>query len=172
MFNFHTTSDSPNELVLVIEALRSFLHTATSEAESKARLQTIARLAKAVRLPAKELTYRLNILRREWHMERLGQGTSGFLIVLSFLLGWRISKKWLAVPLFVGISLFHNSLTDSTPAVAIARMLGFRKLSEIHSEEVALKVLRGDFSRFSTAELVDPSDLLEKSELHAAKAPY
>jgi hypothetical protein len=75
------------------------------------------------------------------------QFNSGLLIVMGYLLGWRINRWWRWMPLIVGVFLLQHSTQGWCPPLGLWRRLGFRTSTEIHAEEMALKLIRGDLDR-------------------------
>ncbi|NLI09966.1 MAG: DUF2892 domain-containing protein [Elusimicrobia bacterium] len=53
--------------------------------------------------------------------------TAGFFILLSLLLAYYVSPKFLWFTAFVGLNLFQSGFTKTCPAVWILKKLGFKE---------------------------------------------
>ncbi|MFT9846742.1 YgaP family membrane protein [Aneurinibacillus sp. REN35] len=92
-----------------------------------------------------DISARINALDREWDIERTLEANAATLIVASTALGFFVNKKWFALTGVVGGFLLQHALQGWCPPVPVFRRLGIRTTSEIHTEKMALKQLRGDF---------------------------
>ena len=57
-------------------------------------------------------------------VERLLRGIAGFFILVSLLLAYFISWKWLWFTGFVGLNLLQSAFTDWCPMMAILEKMG------------------------------------------------
>ena len=105
--------------------------------------------------PKHVISARILELDREWDIERWLATNASSVALASLVLGFTVSKKWLAVTTGVlGFLLLHG-VQGWCPPVPALRRLGIRTRGEIDREKFALKVLRGDFQAISQ----DASDL-------------
>ena len=95
--------------------------------------------------PASVISSRIKELQGEWSMERWLETNASALAFTGVALGLTKSKKWLVLPLIVTAFLFQHAVRGWCPPIPVLRKLGVRTRSEIDREEVALKLLRGDF---------------------------
>ncbi|MGN6582993.1 MAG: hypothetical protein ACTHJV_04735 [Rhizobiaceae bacterium] len=93
---------------------------------------------------------RLSELDREWDVEQVLQTKAGSIGIIGAILAATVDRKWLALPAIAGGFLLLQSLSGSSPPVAVLRHLGVRTRREIEQERYALKALRGDFDRLET----------------------
>lgn len=104
-----------------------------------------------------EIDVRLHELDREWDIERALEANAGAITLASTLLGLRGNRFFRLLPIAVGGFLFQHALQGWCPPVPVLRRLGFRTASEIETERVALKHLRGDFKADGDATGGDPA---------------
>lgn len=60
-------------------------------------------------------------------MERMLRGIAGFFILLSLLLAYYVSPKWLWFTAFVGANLLQSAFTDWCPMVWILGKCGVKR---------------------------------------------
>jgi hypothetical protein len=103
-----------------------------------------------------QIDRRLAELDEEWDVERVIGAVAPTGTLLWLLVGLRVNRKLLAIPILIqGFVLFH-ALEGWLPPLALFRWLGFRTSAEIDHERNALKALRGDFRQVSSpAEAVE-----------------
>ncbi|MCB0311026.1 MAG: hypothetical protein KDD42_07315 [Bdellovibrionales bacterium] len=87
---------------------------------------------------------RLEELDNEWDIERVLEMNSAGLTLLGLTLGASSGKRWFLLPLLVQSFLMNHAVKGWCPPLPILRRLGYRTQTEIDSERMALKVLRGD----------------------------
>lgn len=107
--------------------------------------ETNSRIKRYVGISKNELTNRIQELDREWDTERTLEANFAGLVMLSSLLGYSVSKKWLALSGGAALFLMQHALQGWCPPLSIIRRLGIRTASEINEEKNALKVIRGDY---------------------------
>ena len=98
-----------------------------------------------------EINNRLEVLSREWDIERILETQAASITILSVILGTFGNKKWFLVPGIIGGFLLNHSIKGWAPPVPVLRRLGIRTQGEIERERYALKALRGDFDHLETA---------------------
>lgn len=59
-------------------------------------------------------------------LERALRGFAGFFILISLVLAYFVSPKWLLFTAFVGINLFQSAFTDWCPMMWVLRKLGMK----------------------------------------------
>jgi len=59
-------------------------------------------------------------------LERSLRGVAGFFILVSLILAYFVSRKWLLVTGFVGLSLFQSAFTNWCPMMWILRKFGIK----------------------------------------------
>ncbi|MDB5193006.1 MAG: hypothetical protein JWQ96_2569 [Segetibacter sp.] len=92
-----------------------------------------------------EIDVRIMQLDDEWDIERVLQTEGALVTIVGTVLGLRVHKKWLALPLAASLVLLTGSVVGWGRPLPILRKLGFRTRAEIDKEKYALKALRGDF---------------------------
>jgi hypothetical protein len=60
-------------------------------------------------------------------IERILRGLAGFFVILSLILAYFVSPKWLWFTAFVGLNLFQSAFTNWCPAMIILEKLGFSR---------------------------------------------
>jgi hypothetical protein len=95
--------------------------------------------------PKHIISARIAELDREWDMERWLETNASSIALGSMVLGFTVSKKWLAVSVGVLGFLFLHGVQGWCPPVPALRRAGIRTRGEIEREKYALKILRGDF---------------------------
>jgi len=61
--------------------------------------------------------------------ERILRGMAGFFIILSLLLAYFVSLKWLWFTAFVGVNLLQSAFTNWCPMMTILEKAGINKKS-------------------------------------------
>jgi len=59
-------------------------------------------------------------------LERALRGFAGFFVLVSLLLAYFISRKWLWFTAFVGFNLFQSAFTNWCPMMWVLRKCGMR----------------------------------------------
>lgn len=90
---------------------------------------------------------RLAELDREWDIERRLEVNAALVGLAGVGLGAFVDKRWLLLPAAVSGFLLQHAVQGWCPPLPLLRRLGARTPDEINDERVALKALRGDFSK-------------------------
>jgi len=122
--------------------------------------QTESKVKASRKLSKKEITNRLEKLRKEWDIEQMFELNASSISLGSLVLGTMVNKRWLILSGIVAGFLFQHSLQGWCPPLPIFRALGYRTRQEIDEEIYALKVLRGDFDAISASS--KPDEVLER----------
>lgn len=93
------------------------------------------------------ISLRLKELDCEWDTERVLEANAAILILASIILGLAYYYAWFYVSGLVAFFLLQHALQGWCPPLPLIRHLGVRTASEINEEKMALKALRGDFTR-------------------------
>jgi len=126
-----------------------FQRTRNDDATQAIQRRMESRLSYYVDHPDK-INRRLSELDHEWDVEQVLQAKAGGIGIVGAILAATVDRKWLALPALAGGCLLLQSLSGSSPPVAVLRHLGLRTRREIEQERYALKALRGDFDRIET----------------------
>jgi hypothetical protein len=90
---------------------------------------------------------RLLELDDEWDVERTLEANAATLAFSGTVLAATVDRRFLLVPAIVTAFLFQHAVQGWCPPLPVLRRLGFRTAREIETERMALKAIRGDFSR-------------------------
>jgi hypothetical protein len=60
-------------------------------------------------------------------IERMVRLISGFLILLSIVLAYKHSPFWLALNVYVGLSLLQSGFSNWSPVMTILKKMGFKQ---------------------------------------------
>lgn len=101
---------------------------------------------------AEEIDERLRELEREWDVERMLATAMSLQVLVGFVLGMLVDRRWHRWSAIVAGFLLLHALHGWCPPLLFLRPLGFRTSAEITEEMNALRVLRGDFIPTSDAE--------------------
>ena len=115
-----------------------------------------------------EIDERLDVLDREWDIERILEANAASFSLLGLTLGLTVDRRWLALPVGVAAFLLQHAVQGWCPPVPLFRRLGVRTAAEIDQERYALKALRGDFDDLSSGEA---RTVRARSALAAVRAP-
>jgi hypothetical protein len=102
-----------------------------------------------------EIGARLEELDKEWDVERAIEAEVAGSVLVGFIFGATLSKKWFLLPAFAGVMLLLHAFRGEYPLLPLFRRLGFRTASEIAQERYALKALRGDFDNIDPGRAQD-----------------
>lgn len=94
-----------------------------------------------------EISERIAQLEREWDIERVLEANAASVALIGLTLGATVNRHWFALPAVVAGFLLQHAIQGWCPPLPLFRRLGVRTASEIHREIVALKAMRGDFSK-------------------------
>lgn len=102
-------------------------------------------------LSHRDISRRLEELRKEWDIEKLLEVNASVLALSGLVLGKLVHRRWLILPGIVVSFLLQHGIQGWCPPLPLFRALGYRTRQEISEEVYALKVLRGDFDGISAA---------------------
>lgn len=94
-----------------------------------------------------EISERIEQLEREWDIERVLEANAASVALIGLTLGATVHRRWFALPAVVAGFLLQHAVQGWCPPLPLFRRLGIRTASEIHREIVALKAMRGDFTK-------------------------
>jgi len=95
------------------------------------------------------ITRHLEMLDREWDVERYLQMNAGIVSLSGVVLGALVSRRFLVLPAAVFGFFFQHATQGWCPPLPVFRRMGVRTRREINKEKYALKALRGDFDNVS-----------------------
>ena len=95
---------------------------------------------------AAQISERLRELDREWDIERALQLNASVIAGAGLLLGSRVDRRFLLLPVAVFSFLLQHALQGWCPPLPVLRRIGVRSTREIERHRYALKALRGDFA--------------------------
>ena len=131
------------------------LHVPTTEARvpdhtrnsvnRKIRATTLKNLQACIDQDAQAIDRRIAELRREWDIERTLEANAAAVTVVGTILGFTRSRRFFALPGLVVGFLLQHAVQGWCPPLPVFRQMGIRTSAEIHSEILALRLLRGDF---------------------------
>jgi hypothetical protein len=101
---------------------------------------------------------RLAELDRESDIERYLAANASVLALTGVLLGARVSRRWLVLPVVVLSFLLLHAVQGWCPPVSVFRRMGVRTRTEIDAERIAVKTLRGDLPPQTTADPTERAD--------------
>ena len=99
----------------------------------------------------KEISERLSELDEEWDIERALQAGAAGVAFYGTAMAAIGRKRGLLLPALAAGFLFQHALQGWSAPVEVLRYFGFRSSDEIEQERSALKALRGDFEKVTTA---------------------
>jgi hypothetical protein len=99
----------------------------------------------------KEIAGRLDELDEEWDIERALQAGAAGVSFYGTAMAAVGRKRGLLLPALAAGFLFQHALQGWSAPVEVLRYFGFRSSDEIEQERAALKALRGDFEKVTTA---------------------
>ena len=111
------------------------------------RQQMLERLREYEDAEPEEISERIVELEREWDIERVLEANAASVALLGLALGATVNRRWFVLPAVVAGFLLQHSVQGWCPPLPVFRRLGVRTAGEIHEEIVALKAMRGDFTR-------------------------
>ena len=117
------------------------------ELNQKIEQKTIDSINKHVDSDTDTLTKRLSELNHEWDTERFLEANAATIILISSVIGYLTEPYWFIVTGFISFFLLQHAVQGWCPPLPIIRKLGIRTPTEINEEKLAIKYLRGDFSR-------------------------
>jgi hypothetical protein len=86
-----------------------------------------------------ETLERIQVLDKEWDIERLLEVNASTLALTGLILGLTANRKWLLLPGIVLPFLLQHGLQGWCPPLPLLRRLGVRTRGEIDREKYALK---------------------------------
>ena len=118
-----------------------FMYESVAAAAAANEQRTEANLA-YYREHGGEIDRRLRELDDEWDANRVLQVATAGLTIAGFWLSLSKTKLWLLMPLVLAGGALHHGLTGQSPAMNLARRLGFRTRSEVEAERRQLMALQ------------------------------
>jgi hypothetical protein len=115
------------------------------------RRRADARIDRLAHADVTEINRRLAELDREWDIERCLETMAPTMTLVGLALGLTRARRWLFLPALVQSFFLQHALQGWCPPLVVLRRLGFRTMSEIDEERMALKALRGDFKNVRRA---------------------
>lgn len=97
-----------------------------------------------------EIANRLDVLRKEWDIEKTLEVNASALALTGVVLGAFVNRRWLILSGIVTSFLFQHGIQGWCPPLPLFRAMGIRSRQEIDEEKYALKILRGDFDYASS----------------------
>jgi hypothetical protein len=97
----------------------------------------------------------IELLEREWDVERYLQMNAGLVSLSGIVLGAFVNRRFLVLPAAVFGFFFQHAAQGWCPPLPVFRKMGVRTRREINKEKYALKALRGDFDDVSPRQLSD-----------------
>jgi len=107
---------------------------------------------------------RLDHLDSEWSIGRVVKATAGLVAVAGVALGFLVHPWWFALAAVPGLFMVQHMFTQRSVLGELLHSFGMRYGSEIESERVALRALRGDFQKLPTMVHVEDRDALSRME--------
>jgi hypothetical protein len=120
------------------------------EANTRVDVETQACLEE-IAADREAMSRHLEVLDREWDIERYLQMNAGIVSLAGILLGAAVHKRFLLLPTAVFGFFLQHAVQGWCPPVPAFRAAGVRTRKEINRERYAIKALRDDFARLSTA---------------------
>ena len=96
--------------------------------------QTERNVAHFASLGERAINRRLAELDREWDIERCLEAMASTFSLTGLGLAITVSRKWLALPIFVQSFFLQHALQGWCPPIPLLRRLGVRTASEIEEE--------------------------------------
>lgn len=112
---------------------------------------TRARLEQLASADAVTLARHLDLLDREWDVERYLQTNAGLLSLSGIVLGAVADRRMLLLPAAVFGFFLQHAVSGWCPPLPVFRRMGVRTRAEINREKYAVKALRGDFGALADA---------------------
>ena len=103
---------------------------------------------------------RLNMLKKEWDIERMLETSASAFAAAGTMLGFVRSKKWFLLAGAAGGYLLMHAIKGWCPPISFFRRLGIRTSDEIANERIVLKMMRKDFEHIPQ----DVHDMLKIAE--------
>jgi hypothetical protein len=91
------------------------------------------------------LSAHIEMLDREWDVERYLQMNASVVSLAGIILGTTVNARFLLLPAAVFGFFFQHAVQGWCPPLPVFRRIGVRTRREINREKYALKALRGDF---------------------------
>ena len=110
------------------------------------------------------INHRLDELDREWSVGRVTKVSAAVLIGLGLILALWLSPWWAILSGLTCLALLQYLVAHTSLLGKAFHRMGFRSGCEIERERLALRVLRGDFSRLPTLHDVEDRDAVSRFE--------
>jgi hypothetical protein len=104
-----------------------------------------ARLEHLATADAMTLSRHIDLLDREWDVERYLQTNAGLVSLSGIVLGAAVDRRVLLLSTAVFGFFLQHAISGWCPPLPIFRRMGVRTRAEINREKYAVKALRGDF---------------------------
>jgi hypothetical protein len=106
---------------------------------------TRARLEHLATADALTLSRHIDLLDREWDVERYLQTNAGLVSLSGIVLGAAVDRRVLLLSTAVFGFFLQHAISGWCPPLPIFRRMGVRTRAEVNRERYAVKALRGDF---------------------------
>lgn len=108
-----------------------------------------ARLEQLATADPPTLSRHIELLEREWDVERYLQTNAGLVSLSGIVLGATVDRRLLLLSTAVFGFFLQHAVSGWCPPLPIFRRIGVRTRAEINREKYAVKALRGDFGPLS-----------------------
>ena len=122
---------------------------------AQVRARTDAEVARLEGADPAQAAEKLQRLDREWDIERTLQANAATLALAGTVLGARVDRRFLALPVVVFSFFAQHALQGWCPPIPVFRRLNVRTAREIERERYAIKALRGDFDEVPSPGVID-----------------
>jgi len=122
------------------------------------------RLKSVIDAGPEAISKRLEQLDGEWSIGRVVKAAMGVTVLAGVALGILVHPYWFALAAAPGLFMLQYMFTQRSILGDMLHSFGVRHGSEIDSERVALRALRGDFQKLPTMVHVEDRDALSRME--------
>jgi hypothetical protein len=148
----------------MVESAHRVEESTPQSINERVRHDTERSIAQTVAAGPRAIEARLMELDREWDVERSLEALASSFTIAGIGLAVTVDRKWLIFPSVVAAFLLQHALQGWCPPLPVIRALGFRTVSEIDRERIALKMARGDFRAATELGSASPGLLLAAAE--------
>lgn len=99
-----------------------------------------------------KISERLEQLDKEWDIERILELNASALALTGVGLALKVHRNWIWLSVITMTFLAHHAIQGWCPPVPLLRKMGYRTRDEINKEKTALKALKGDYKKATSAE--------------------
>jgi len=110
------------------------------------------------------INHRLHQLDREWSVGRMTKVSAAVLVGLGLFLALTVSPYWAILAGLTCLALLQYLVSPTSLLGEAFFRMGFRSGCEIERERLALRLLRGDFSRLPTLHDVEDRNAVSRFE--------